>query len=86
MVHLRERLSGACLCCLVAVSFSALTSWHQTFVLFVELKALLLDVNPGGYFLRMKHFYPWWCLLISANSLLSHKASWDERTQMGASN
>lgn len=49
MVHLTERLSRACLCCLVAMSFSALTSQHQTFVLFVELEALLLDVNPGGH-------------------------------------
>lgn len=48
MVHLRKRLSRACLCCLVAMSFSALSSWSQTFVLFLELESLLIDVSVGG--------------------------------------
>lgn len=48
MVHLRKRLSRVCLCCLVAMSFCVLPSQNQTFALLVKLKAVLLDVSPGG--------------------------------------
>lgn len=49
MVHFRKRLSRACLCCLVAMSFTSLPSWSQTFALFLELEALLPDVSPGSH-------------------------------------
>lgn len=47
MVHLRERLSRACLGYLLAMYSCVLPFQNQTFVLFV--KAVLLDMSPGGH-------------------------------------